>query len=456
VNRVLGLIEQETEYIDAQTELMSMGAIRSATQRVPVMNWLENLGVFLPNLQKKTVEDALATDLAGETNEYTKREDAEQAKRLLQYRLDISKSSTKKYTAFEERSRTDSRLRDILIYHTASTGRWGGAGVQPQNFPRGSIKDSIQASRLVMREDLEMIRMIYGSPMAVFSSIIRNMIVAPKGQTLDVADYAAIEARVLFWVANHEEGLQAFREDRDLYKEQAMDIYRIKDIDLIDSTKRFLGKSAILGAGYAMGAKKFQATCAQQGEVVSLELADTAIKSYRKKHWPVVKLWGNIEKAAISAVQRPGKKITVNHTSWFLSKDNFLFCELPSGRRIAYATPTVKFEPTPWGEKRPVLYHWGVDPTTKQWVEAKTYGGKLVENVVQAIARDLMAEAMLRIDAVGWSRIVLTVHDELVAERTLFGEGSNEEFCRLMAETPEWAKGLPVKVEGFESARYRK
>jgi len=303
---------------------------------------------------------------------------------------------------------------------------------------------------------LEWIRALYGDPMAVFSDLLRSVIIAPPGKVLDCADYAAIEARVLFWVAKHEDGLRAFREGRDLYVEQAAKIYNVP-LTSVDSAKRWLGKSVILGAGYSMGAPKFAATCLAQGREVSEELAKAAIASYREAHRPVTILWSNIERAAIAAVDNPGKTYTVNRTKWYV-KNNFLFCELPSGRRLAYYGPTVK-----WGfkfatsrEKSPILHHYGVDPLSRQWVESKTYGGRLVENVVQAIARDLMAEAMLRIEAAGPWSIVLSVHDELIAERDLKGGGSIRAFCDLMVALPSWAEGLPVAAEGFSSVRYRK
>lgn len=443
VETTLKLIGEEKGEIDQETIDISWGIVESATQRAGVLNWLKNEHVFLENLQKKTVESVLQEGLVWDD-----------PKRMLELRLAISKTSTAKYEAFELRSRHDARLRDILMYWGASTGRWGGKGVQPQNFPRGSIKDTIQAAGILREGDLELLRLIYGDPMSVFSSCLRNMIVAPQGCTLDVADYAAIEARVLFWVARHEDGMRAFRENRDLYREQAAEIFG-KPLDKINSFERFVGKSVILGCGYQMAGKKFAASCKLQGQDVGQDIADLAVKSYRTTHAPVVKLWSNIGHAAVVAVQNPTKKYTINRTQWFV-EGGFLYCALPSGRRLAYYGPTVVYETTPWGEKRPCLYHWGVNSLSKKWELQKTYGGRLVENVVQAISRDLMAEAMLRIEARGPWNIVLSVHDELIAERDLKKGGSIEEFNQLMAELPTWAEGCPVKVEGFSGTRYRK
>jgi DNA polymerase len=372
---------------------------------------------------------------------------------MLELRQAVSKTSTAKYQAFEMRSRYDGRLRDILMYWAASTGRWGGKGVQPQNFPRGTIKNTIQAAGILAEGDLELVRMIYGDPMSAFSSCLRNMIVAPEGKVFDVADYAAIETRVLFWVANHEAGLKALREDRDLYCEQASDIYG-RHITKEDALERQVGKGVILGCGYQMGWKKFLQTCLSQGITIDEAIAQKAVTSYRTVNYPVVRLWDNTIRAAIAAVLNPKKRFKINHVTWFV-ENGFLWCELPSGRRLAYYGPEVRYEMTPWGDKRPVLYHYGVNPVTRKWQSDKTYGGRLVENIIQAISRDLMAEAMLKIEATGIWEIVLSVHDELIGERKK-GEGSNELFNELMSAVPAWGEGLPVKVEGWSGERYRK
>ncbi len=441
VKTTLTMIADEVRNLNRETYGLTGGAV-STTKKVAAVNaWLADHGITLPNLQKKTVEDTLRVLPEG------------RPKRLLEIRAAVSKTSTAKYKAFEMRSRHDSRTRDILVYHAASTGRWGGAGVQPQNLKRSSLKDTDTATGIVSSGDLELIRMVYGDPMEVFSSCLRSVIIAPKGRVLDVADYAAIEARVLFWVAGHEIGLGAFREGRDLYKEQAAKIFNCKTED-VSSTQRFVGKQVILGAGFGMGPPKFEAHCASQGQVVSRGLAEAAISAYRSTNKPVVALWSNLNRAAMAATQNPGKTYKINRTKWSVS-DGFLWCELPSGRRLAYYGPEVRYERNRWGEKRPALYHWGVDSLSKKWVFDHTYGGKISENVVSAIARDIMAEAMLRIAATKTWDLVLTVHDELVAER-LEWRSSVAEFIKLMERLPIWAPGLPVKVEGWSGLRYRK
>lgn len=441
VSSALALIGEENANIQRNTKEISDGAIESTTQRDATLKWVKEQGYDLPNLQAKTIADALP-GIEGPARE------------ILKLRQAASKTSTAKYQAFEFRSQSDGRCRDNLIYHGPSTGRWAGAGVQPQNFPRGNIKDVETLAKVIKTKDLELVRMIYGEPMSAFSSALRGCIIASPGKEIFVADFNAIEARVLFWMAEHEDGVRAFREGRDLYIEMASVIYRIPISEIPkDSLMRFLGKEAILGCGFGLGAKKFIETCAKKSLIITEEMANFAVKAYRSTHAPVPKMWSNIERAAIAAVTNKNKTFTVNKTSWFM-KDEFLVCKLPSSRCLYYYGPEIRYKETPWGEKRPVLYHWGVDSLTKQWCLQKTWGGVLTENVVQATARDLMANGMINVDFFDYE-ILLTVHDEILAEKEK-DYGSVDEFEKLMSNLPKWAEGCPVKAEGFVTERYKK
>jgi DNA polymerase len=230
----------------------------------------------------------------------------------------------------------------------------------------------------------------------------------------------------------------------------ASSIYNKKSED-VNKIERQLGKTAILGLGYQMGSEKFYKTCQMQNIEISEELSNVAVKTYRREHQPVVTLWSNIQRAALAATKRPTVKFSISRTSWCV-RDNFLWCELPSGRRLAYYKPEIKSVPNAWGERSPTLYHHAVNPLTKKWEQVGTYGGRLTENVVQAVARDLLAEAMLRIADAGYE-IILTAHDEIVAESS---GGGVEHFNELMAQVPLWAEGCPIKAEGFKARRYRK
>lgn len=443
VKTVLKMIEQETRNLNDET--FAMTGILSATQRDAVMRYLETQGVWLPDLRAKTVKDALEVELC----------DGD-AKRLLEIRQAVSKSSTAKYVAFEARTRFDGRVRDHLVYHAAAPGRWGGAGVQPQNFPRGTIKDTGEAAEILKTGDLEWVRLLLGDPMSAFSSCLRAMIVPSPGYELVGADYNAIEVRVLFWIADHKKGLEAFYSGEDLYRHMAAEIFGIDVKDVTDA-QRELGKRAILGCGYQMGHKKFFVTCKDQGQPVTEALAKAAVSAYRTTHAPVKDLWGAIERVAVKAVmshkQGLKKKYRIHKTTWWV-EHNTLFCELPSGRRNAYYGPEIKWEETPWGEPVAKLYHWGVDSITRKWVFGPTYGGKLVENIVQGTARDLMRDAILRSPEYGYN-IVLSVHDELLGEQPK-GKWPVERFENMMATLAPWATGCPVKAKGWIGMRYKK
>jgi len=442
---VLDMIDEETRQLNKETDEMTLGMLVSTTQRDGVLEWLAAERVFLPNLQAKTVADALAAGVV----------DGD-ARRMLEIRQAIGKTSTAKYEAFEHRSRYDGRLRDNLLYHGASTGRWGGAGVQPHNFPRGDVKDSAQLASIIALGDLELVRFIYGNPLSAFASCLRGVIVAPKGRQLYSGDYSTIEVRVLFWLAKHLDGLQSLAMGEPIYEDMAAVIYG-KNRDDVTKEQRQVGKAAVLGAGFQLGAKKFREHCqVKQGIDMDENTAELAIKAYRSHHYPVVQLWANLQRAAIAAIENRGKRYAINRTTWWLER-RFLFCQLPSGRRLAYADPEVRYEIPRWGgeEKRPVIYHYETNPVTRQWERSATYGGKLTANVTQATARDLMAAAMLRIDAHGGYDVILTVHDEIVAEADA-SYGTLAEFEGLMKELPSWAAGLPVKVDSYQATRYRK
>lgn len=440
VTKCLKLIDIENKNIQQKTFQLTNGAVESTTQRDNTLNWLASKGVVLPNLQAKTVYDVI-----------------KEAKidpiplEVLKLRQAGSRTSTAKYAAFEERSRSDGRCRDNLIYHGASTGRESGTGVQVQNFPRGTEKNSLALCEFIKQNELEDIRFIYGEPMKAFSNALRGCIIASPGKELFCADFNAIEVRVLFWVANHTKGLRAFTEKRDLYKEMAAIIFNKKIEDVTDS-ERHLGKTVILGAGYGLGVMKFFESCNAAGTIISEELAESSIQNYRNTHSAVPLLWKNLEKAAVYAVLNPKKVVSINHTKWFMRND-FLVCELPSGRCLSYYKPVVKNEYV-FKKLKPVLYHWGSNSVTKKWELQKTWGGTLTENVVQAIARDLMVEAQYRVEVNGYD-LLLSVHDELLAEREI-NFGDLEEFENLMSEIPEWAPGCPVVAKGWRGNRYRK
>lgn len=443
VSVILEALSEQTEIFRSQTQELTLGIVDSFYQRDRTLQFLKAEGTDLPDLSRDTVSKAL------------KGEHSTVAKRILEIRKSVSKTSTAKYQSFFDRSESDGRIRDHMLYWGASTGRWSGSGVQVQNFPRGILHHRVipHIREMFFEKDFDGIELVCGDVMEAASSCLRSVIIpsTPKHK-LFCADYASIEVRVLFWVANHIKGLKAFEENRDLYKEMAAVVFRT-DYEKINKDQRQLGKAIILGSGYGMGHVKFKSTCERQGIQIDEDLAQLSIAAYREAHKPVAKLWYAIENAALAAVRERSKKFVMNKTSWWC-QDDFLWCQLPSGRRLAYYQPEIKDKMTPFGEKRPALYHFSVNPVTRQWESAHTYGAKLVENIVQGISRDTMAEAMLRVEKAGYP-VLFSVHDEILSESDR-SDASLEEFEDLVSEIPEWGIGIPLATEGWVGDFYHK
>lgn len=414
---------------------------KSTNQRAKVLEWCADNGERVLDYTKAGVAAAL-----------TKVENP-RVKRILEIRQALGKTSTAKYEAMLNSVAPDGRIRDTLMYHGAATGRWAGKKVQFQNLPKGSIKNMDDAVELIKSENTEAIEFLHGDFMPFMAGAIRGMVKASEGKMLVVADFAAIEARVLGWLAGSELMLQQFRNGVDLYKEMASKIYNVS-VEEVTSDQRQLGKAAILGAGYGMGAPKFLDTCLSWGIKIDEALAKTAIATYRETYPEVRNLWENMDRMAKNATL--GCIVPkICHTSWFV-ENAFLKCQLPSGRSIHFYKPEIRDKETPWGI-RPALTFMGEKQGTtggKTWMRVDTYGGKLVENITQAVARDLMAEAMLRVEAAGYE-VILSIHDELVAEVDE-SKADVSHFEKLMSEVPTWATGCPISAAGWSGKHYKK
>lgn len=418
------------------------GKVTSAKQAIALKDWLNANGCPVENVQKDTITDALKMPGL-----------SDKVKRVLRIRRELGRSSTSKYNAMLIRAGGDNRLRNTLLYHGANTGRWSGKGIQPQNYPRGTEKDLQGVFNALEFGDYDMFRASFKSPMGALSSALRGMLRAEPGKRFIAADYNAIEARVLFWLSGCKTGVDAFlavRDNEDVYTDMAEAIYS-RGITKADSNERQLGKQAVLGCGYGMGYKKFVETCAGYGMKVSEKLGKKAVETYRGKFIEVPIYWRKVESAAVTAIQL--RKPIKYRNLVFYVKDGYLFIQLPSGRRLAYYKPSLK-EVMKFGQPRLEIRFMGENSTTRQWQRQSTYGGKLVENITQAVARDLLAEAMIRLEKNNYP-IVLSVHDEIISERTI-GEGSLEELTNLMSQLPEWAAGCPVASEGYEALRFKK
>lgn len=483
VTTALRLLDTEMARLNKELSVVTNGYVDKASQRENMKLWFASEGLVLDDTQAETLDNTLRrTDLTSG------------ARRAVELMRALGRSSTAKYTAMANwADLTDWRVRGGLLYHGASTGRWSGKGVQPHNFPKLSPKpvdqkDPTPNDIVVLWDALKTktrahIVKRWKGVMEALSAALRGAIIAPKGKTLYVADFAGIEARVLLWCAGDERGLQMFRDKVDPYCDMAGDIYH-RTITKADAKERSIGKIAILGLGYQMGPSKFVDTCEKGGVTIPEDVyceecgnaskqhrrenhpfcffdgedeeTLTAVKvvdAYRAKYWRVKAMWENQEAAAIAAVESRSP-VQCGLVRWVYTAP-FLYCALPSGRRLAYNEPRVKSQMMPWGKEKQVLSYMGVDSYTHQWRRQSVYGGLLTENIVQAISRDLMADGMLRAQATGRYDLVLSVHDELIAEADE-GTGSVQEFEQLMSTLPDWAQGCPVEAEGWCGTRYRK
>ena len=303
---------------------------------------------------------------------------------------------------------------------------------------------------------------LFDNPLTVISDCLRGMICAAPGKVLMCSDFANIEGRGLAWIAGEQWKLDAFKAydagmGPDIYKLSYAKSFRIP-VEQVTKENRFVGKVQELALGYQGGVGAFQTMAKAYRVVVSDDRAEEVKVAWREAHPNVVNFWYAIESAAKDAVQRPGlvSYVTVKKAELaFLVKGSFLFCKLPSGRVLTYPYPKLKPIMTPWGEEKEQIHYMSVDGKTKKWQETHTYGGKLTENVVQALSRDILAEAMTRLDAEGYP-IVLHVHDEIVAEVEADRIWDLSLFEAYMKRVPSWATGLPIAVEGWKGKRYRK
>lgn len=439
VNKALPLLADYTNELNKELFNLTQGEVSSATQRDGMLRWIRKNG--LPVADKLTKL---------QVQEWLKLPDLpEDVRDVLLVRSEIGKTSVAKYEVFQAATSSDGRLRDILVYCGAgATGRWAGKLVQLQNLPadRTGKFDIIEACE-ILKTSPESFRLFYPDLAAALSFCLRGMIIAKPKHDLIVADYATIEVRVLAWLASESRLLEAFNAGRDVYIEMAKAIFE-KNITKDDKAERQLGKQAVLGCGYGMGKVKFEATCGTYGIAINVQLADKAVSTYRSTFKNIPAFWREMDEMFRATLR--AKNGTVNWTrdkkiGMGLYRD-WLLIRLPSGRCLSYYKPSINSEDE--------IVYKTVNSVTRQWETTKTYGGKIVENITQATARDLMAAAMIRSEASGYP-IVLTVHDELVVE-VPEGFGSVPEFEKLICALPVWAKGCPIKAEGWRGKRYKK
>lgn len=439
------LIENAIECDKRYTEKLTKEAIKITGLNNPnspaqLKKWLsDKVGFEITSLTKESIPEIL------------KQVDDENVVRILELRKLMSKTSIKKYEAMKLAKGNDNRVRGLLQFYGANrTGRWAGRLVQVQNLPQNHIEDLDLARNLLKEGDFDLIELLYDSVPDVLSQLIRTAFIPSEGHRFIVSDFSAIEARVIAWLAGEKWRLDVFNSHGKIYEASASQMFKIPIENIKKGSElRQKGKLAELSNGYggsvgaliSMGAIKMW---------IKEEELQPIVTAWRNANPNITKFWWDVDKAAKKAI-KDRTIVEIQHGIKFIYNPGVLFIELPSSRRLSYLRPKIEPHTTFSGDK---ITYEGMEQTSKQWKRIDTYGPKLVENIVQATARDCLREAMFNVTDAGYS-IVMHVHDELVIDVDKKG-GSLEEVNSIMGKEISWAKGLPLKADGYECDYYKK
>lgn len=436
-------------YCDAATEetltaeARRLSGLDNPNSAAQLAGWLRDQGVETANLQKATVKSLVGTV------------DNPTARRMLEIRQETAKTSVKKYYTMREVVGEDGRARGLLQFYGANrTGRWGGRFIQPQNLPRSNLETLDFARVLVKAKKLDALKIIYGNVPDALSQLVRTAFIPPPGKLLAVADFSAIEARIIAWLAGETWRTEVFATHGKIYEASAAAMFGVPLEKIVKGQPEYAlrqkGKIAELALGYQGGPSALVAMGALEMGLKEDELPEI-VGRWRNSNKRIVALWSALEEAAVEVMQsgRPAnvRGLILAHEMDMASSLDSLTVALPSGRKLFYAKPFLASNKWGW----PSLHYYGVGQNNK-WATQETYGGKLVENCVQAIARDCLAESLLRLSM--RYKIVFHVHDEAVLE--VDGAGDLEWILSAMAEPLPWAQGLNLKADGFVCKFYCK
>nr|WP_242986694.1 MULTISPECIES: DNA polymerase [Ruminococcus] len=429
-DKAIGLDAKAKEELTA--EVQKLTGVENPNSVYQLLDWLETQGYKSDSLGKTQVLELIKTA-------------KEPVKSVLQMRLQLSKSSVKKYTAMKNTACSDNRARGMFSFYGASrTGRWAGRNVQLQNLPQNHLPDLTEARELVKYSSFEDIQMLYDDVPDTLSQLIRTAFIPRQGMKFIVADFSAIEARVIAWLAGEEWRMKAFANGEDIYCASASKMFGVPVVKHGENGHlRQKGKISELACGFGGSVGAMKAMGAD-----SLGLSDTELKQivtdWREASPHITELWWAVDRAVKKAVKE--KTATKTHGLLFSYEAGFLFIRLPSGRRLAYAKPYIgknKFG----GES---VTYMGIN-AQKKWDRLESYGPKFVENCVQGIARDLLMYSM---QTLSQYFIVGHIHDEMIIECPK--DTKLDEICQQMAITPDWAKGLLLRADGYECSFYKK
>ena len=434
------IVEYDTQRRqELQEEAQTITGLSNPNSLAQLKKWLASQGVEMASVTKDTIAEALAGDLP------------ENVRRMLEIRTALGKTSVAKYSTMLTAVCQDHRLRGILQFYGANrSGRWAGRLVQTHNLAKNSLPDLDLARELAAAGDFDTMQTLFGETAFVFSELIRTAFIPSDGCRFVVSDFAAIEARVISWISGEEWRLEAFRAGKDIYCETASQMYKVPVVKHGENGHlRQKGKVAELACGYqgGIGAMKRM----DKGGTIPEEELQAVVDAWRAANPKIPKLWRTCELAAKTAIEEH-RTVRIAHGIAFSYINGNLFIKLPSGRKLCYWDTRLKLDPR---DGRDHIVYMGVNQETKQWGETETYGGKLVENIVQATARDCLAVAMTRVSELGY-KIVMHVHDEMIVDVPNEDTKAPAVINDIMGQSIDWAPGLPLKGDTYETPFYKK
>lgn len=421
--------------VSRMEELTSLENVNSVAQ---LKRWMQaETGEVIESLNKEKLKEILKTTKSPVVHE------------VIKLRSAMAKTSVSKYEAMTRSICKDGRIRGLLQFYGANrTGRWAGRIVQVQNLPQNHLKDLDYAREMVCYGDYELFEMLYGNVPQALSELIRTAFIPSEGRRFVVSDFSAIEARVIAYLADEKWRLDVFNSHGKIYEASAAQMFKVP----VESIKkgdplRQKGKIAELALGYGGSVGALISMGALDMGLEEEELPEL-VSTWRTANPSIVNFWYAVERAAKDAMDN--KPSRLSHGISFIKQSGILFIGLPSGRRLAYVKPEMGVNQ--WGN--PAITYMGMNQTKKVWERLETFGGKLVENIVQAFARDCLAESLMRVEDKGFE-VNFHVHDELIMDVPI-GVSCEEEISKVMSEPISWAPGLPMRADGYETQFYKK
>ena len=447
LNNIISVVDKELSHINAEIVALTGGI--EVTKRDQLLKWFQQNGLDLPNMQAETIE-----------KESKKTHTNKAINTVLKLRSEGAKTSVTKFSKMAE-TQVGGRIRNGLVFHGASTGRWASRGINLQNIARPAIwmkdKDIAETVDLgLVKGDHALLKARFGDmTMDTCSSVVRNAIKAPRGYVFVDADLSSIENRVASWIAGQNDKVELFRKGLDEYKTFASTSLYHVEYDAVTKDMRQVSKSAVLGCMFGQGAKGLVEYADGMGVVLSPAQAEEAVNAYRMSYAKVKNCWYLMGQAAIEATRNPGKAFRAGKVLLKVTGST-LWMQLPSGRLICWQRPEVVEEYTPWGKLTDMIYVVSQNTFTRKWGRNKLIGSSIFQSSVQGTARDFLAEPALRLEGEGVC-IINLVHDEILS---LALEQDAKEIEKLMmlemTRPPTWASDFPLAAESWIDTRYRK